>query len=158
MEKQYNFFKYLYEKEESRYKELLNRGKVFISIITFYLGLLLFKTSDYQTADAFIDTLGIKVFLYALPIILFSIAFLINILSLGIYTYEYPNDLKSLIINNENQLYNNTEFLKGRIVDFAIAMERNYETNNKRAKLLFYTSIFMFLGIIGHLIFIFANL
>ncbi len=39
-ESQYEFFKCAYDEERDRYRELINRGKVFLTVVSIYLGLL----------------------------------------------------------------------------------------------------------------------
>lgn len=39
-DKQYEYFMFLFNQGRSRYIELVNRGKIFISIISLYFGLL----------------------------------------------------------------------------------------------------------------------
>lgn len=154
MEKQYDFFKYMYIREEERYKELLNRGKVFITIITFYLGLLFFNAPDVLSFESTINISSYQKTWYSIPILLFTISFLLNIFALGVYKYEELNDLEELINKGGTELIEEDEFLTRRLADFAIATKRNQIVNDRRATLLLFTSFFMLLGIVSHLLFL----
>ena len=43
---QYEFFKSLYDEENSRYSVLENRAKLYVTIIALYLGAIAFKIAD----------------------------------------------------------------------------------------------------------------
>lgn len=155
-EKQYDFFKYVYEKEQDRYKELLNRGKLFIGVIAFYIGTLamnssmnlfdLIKTQDFWNNILLIGSL-----------FFFGVGFLFNIFALGLYKHENITNLTRVIKSYGEKPMPDEQFFDYRLVDFAVATERNHKKNNLRALFLTGALICIFLGIGFHLSFVFSQ-
>lgn len=150
-EKQFEFFKYLYTLEDQRFNELVNRGKVFTSIITLYLGLLFFKASEaLSLAREFNEVTLIS---YFGSIVLLVISLALSVLSLAIFQYEASTTPEAIIESFSDLPPSDEDFFDDRIVDFTVATPRNSEKNNRRARLLLWSNVFLFIGIISHLIF-----
>lgn len=153
-ENQYNFFKYVYEKEQDRYKELLNRGKVFIGIISFYVGTLVVNSVN-NLPDLKGEHHLWSDYLILVSLITFGIGFFLSILAMGFYKHENITNLTRVIKSFGDSPMRDEDFFDYRLADFTVATERNHEKNNIRAKLLTGTLVCIFLGILSHLIFMF---
>ena len=155
---QYNFFKSLYDEENIRAKYITEKGKVYISIITFYLGVLFFKTSDFlgSNTDSLVkqNTSGAspEVIFYFLTVVLMVSGFFFSVYSLGIFKYESLNDPESILEDYNYEIPDEKIFFKGRIADTTISTKRNMLINNKRAKLLRISSICMIIGMVSHVL------
>ncbi len=141
---QFEYYKYLFERESSRYQELINRGKLFLSVITLYLGLLA------VAADKSIP----KLQAYTLPAITYFIgvalivtALTLVVLAVGIYQHEKPSDPMKMIDRYSETEPTDSEFFDERIADFAVATERNARINDRRAALLRFASFVLLFGV-----------
>ena len=160
-EKQYEFFKFLFNQEEDRRKELLERGKAFLTIFSFYLGLLMLTTNttikpvslENQTQPiATLHVVGIGFLIGA--ILLFLVALLFTLMSLGIYSRRALADPEKIIYNFGATPPEDADFFDHRIVEFSVTTERTRVLNNRRANRLRLASILMFCGALSHIIFI----
>jgi hypothetical protein len=149
-EKQYQFFKSLYDEETARYSELINRAKIYFSIITFYLGALAFKA---DSAIELAERYRCPKLLYLSVGILFIIALSLTIVVLGIFKYERVCDPVKVIKSSGEEPPSDEDFFDYRIVDYAVASNRNSDKNNARANALWLASFFMLVGVIVHLSF-----
>ena len=152
MEQKYETLKYVYELEETRYSELIGRGKIFVSIITIYLGF--FSTSYGDLADPVrkCDTL---LLIAGGAVIAFVSSLLLSVLSLGIFKYEGLCDLKKEIEEKGLESMEEDDFFGNRLADLAVSFDRNSDQNDKRAKLLSWASYLIIVGIIFHMVLLF---
>jgi len=141
---QYDFFKFIHSKESERYSELINRGKIFLTIITLYIGALVFKSSEFQNAISE-NIQSVYSLIYFSSIGMFLFALILNILALGIYTYEKISNPEKIIKNYKGSVPKDSDFLDDRIADLTVSFKRNSKQNDKRAKLLFWVTVFMLL-------------
>lgn len=148
-QEQFDFFKKVYQKEEDRFKELIGRGKIFISIITIYIGIFTLKVTDLGILEK--DNLISKL-LFLSSGFSFIISLVFSVLSIGIFNYEgifdFEEEVRELIKNPRD----NSKFYRNRLVDLTVSYERNSIQNDKRARYLWLASVFIFLGIFSHLI------
>jgi hypothetical protein len=155
-EAQYEFFKFRYGEGQERYKELIARGQIFLSIATLYIGVLSFKPSEplgrIQPLTFRSDDLLLK-WSYGLILIFLLVSLLLVILALGIYKYQSISDPVSIIKRFGAVPPTDDDFRDERIVDYAVATQRNVQQNNKRAKLLYAATVFLFLGASEHVLF-----
>ena len=147
---QYDFFKYLYDAEQTRYRELIDRGKLFLSIITIYLGLL--AVAADKTIPLSKHSLIIAI-TYTTSVIFIVGAMVPVVLAVGVFKYERPSDPMRIVENFGREIPIDEEFLDARLVDFAVATERNFSQNEKRANLLRVSSFILLLGAIGQAVF-----
>lgn len=149
----------MYVEENQRYRELLNRGKVFLSIITLYLGILFYKSSDLLSNTTLSKEEATDSFLvfFIASSVSFIFSLLFCLISLGILTYQYPSNPTELLEEFESKNQTDLEFFRNRTVDFTIAFEHNKKKNDSRGKYLRYTSGFIFMGILLHLFYIVLN-
>ncbi|MDX2044952.1 MAG: hypothetical protein SF097_27320 [Acidobacteriota bacterium] len=149
-EAQYQFFKGLYDAEQARYRELIDRGKLFLSIITIYLGLL------SVAADKTIPKLDSSLFAksaYVVSVMFIIIAMALVVLAVGIFKYEYPSDPQRIIESFKDVPPTDDDFRDERIIDFTVATKRNFSQNEMRARLLRLSSFMLLLGALGQAIF-----
>jgi len=144
---QLEFFRNIYEREHARYVELINRGKLFLSIITLYFGAIALaaeKTLDVLNASR--AALGA----YLAGAAFLSIAMALVIGAIGIYKYAYPNDPKRIIESGDLKLLSEEEFREQRLFEYAVAADMDHKVNEKRSALLRYASFGLFGGIAAH--------
>lgn len=149
-ETQYQFFKYIYDSEQARYRELIDRGKLFLSIITIYLGLLAVavdKTIPFIKSSLFVKTT------YAISVICIVVAMALVVLAVGLFKYEYPSDPLRIIESFTKTPPTDDDFRDERLVDFTVATKRNFALNEKRANLLRASSGMLLLGALGQAVF-----
>ncbi|MEO0966238.1 MAG: hypothetical protein AAFY08_14105 [Planctomycetota bacterium] len=143
---QYAVFRAVYDEERERYSELISRGKIYLTICSFFVGGLAFAFSDIFGAAS-----SGAVALAMLAIFFFVVAFLLIIMALGVYEYERPFDPEEVIKEYERAVTapNDASFLTSRIVDTAVATNHNATINDWRARLLQYASLLMFVGVLA---------
>ncbi|WP_394885976.1 hypothetical protein ACG873_00395 (plasmid) [Mesorhizobium sp. AaZ16] len=139
-ERQYAFFKFLYEEENARENTINQYAKTLLSLITFYSGFVIF-VADKMLATI---TLPMKV-IFATTLASMLAAFATTVWGTRMADFEGvcdPEDDES-----ENL------FLRKRIADFTVATTRNSGINNKRVKALLVASYFLAAGILSHAVF-----
>lgn len=141
---QYEVFQFVHDAEDKRMTELVTRAKVYLSIATFFLGGLAFKMGD---PVLLISTAAQIIYFVAAG--LFILAFSFILAALFIYSYEGVTDLIEVIEEFQAKPPSDTDFLDDRIVDLAIACDRNVRQNDKRAVLLQIASFVMLLGVLA---------
>jgi hypothetical protein len=149
---QYEYYKFLYDHERSRYLELVNRGKLFLSIITLYMGLLAVG------ADKTISGLESSILLtlvYFISVFLLVASLVAVVLAIGIYKNEKPSSPREMILSLKDNVPTDDEFRDERVVDLAVATDRNSENNDLRAKRLQVSSYLLILGILGQALFLY---
>lgn len=146
---QWEIFKYLFESEQERKQKLSNIGKVYVSLSMLYVGALGMKV-EFWYKELPKDTLLVVLFL--LVLITFLVALCLTVFALGIYKYEYLNDPEELIKKFGNHAPSNEEFFDDRIVDLAVATNRNKNQNDKRSIFLKYSMYTMVGGVLLHIV------
>ncbi|GJQ60428.1 MAG: hypothetical protein D8M57_16115 [Candidatus Scalindua sp. AMX11] len=146
---QFDEFKYVYEKEDARFSELINRGKIYLSIITVYIGVFTLKIQDIATLVG--NEWYSKVILGATGAC-FIFALLACVLALGIFKYEGLCNIKTELLKFDDAGKPNAEFYEDRLADMAVAYERNSLQNDRRALLLQLSSYLIFTGLFCHII------
>ena len=135
-------------------------AKYFFQSRTLYIGFLSLKPVQ---SIATIEDLTLKsnnLMLkssYGLILILLLVSLLLVILALGIYRYQAVSDPVSIIKGFGATPPTDDDFLDSRIVDYAVATKKNSEQNNKRARLLWFATIFLFLAALAHVTFFILN-
>lgn len=151
-ETEYQVFKALYDEESTRYAELESRAKLYLTIITFYLGAIAFKLEDITK---FLNEFNVPKWPYVFSGLLLIIALLLTILGTRIMTFEGQFDPEEVYKTSREKPLK--DFLDDRLVDLAVATNRNSVTNNSIATFLEWASYFLFAAVaIQMLIFAFA--
>ena len=145
-EKQYLFFKSLYDEERARQTSLQDRAKTYLTLVTFYSAFVLFVVEKLTP----INICTMLVFLAAMASM--GIAFLLCILALNVSEYEGLNDPEQ-ILNEEfknNATPTDDDFFESRIADYAVAYTRNSAVNDSKANLVSYAGYLLLAGIVLH--------
>src|SRR5215813_2029361 len=137
---QYEFFKLLFDEETTRYKDLIDRGKTYISLLTLYGAFLAFSIKDAAPE-------GRLLWLFVALIVLFLAAFALAVTALNIQSYEGINEPDDVVSELPQR---NAAFFDARIVDFSVASERNSKLNDRRATFLRLSGLFLLLGLVSH--------
>jgi hypothetical protein len=140
---QFEIFKSVYDEENTRLSELVTRAKVYLSVETFILGALFFKFDSVLKITSGVTILPT---LFILSVAFFLGALLLTIASLRILRYEgicYPEEVIRQFKEKPPQ---DSDFLDDRIVDLAVATQRNSRQNDKRAKCLQWAGTCLLIG------------
>ncbi len=145
---QYNVFRSLYVEEAERYTNLASRAQIYFSIISLYLGAIAFKFEDVEKF--------IKEFKVPAPLFLslggvLVLSLLATIASVAIRNYEGASDPLEIINEFGDVAPSDADFLDDRLVDLAVATNRNSIQNNRTAMLLQMSVALLFLGAVLHL-------
>jgi hypothetical protein len=141
---QYEFFKFLFENEEKRSTSLIDRGKTFISLIALYSGFIALS-ADEKIGDAVLLWI-----LFASAALSMLMSLLLSIVAVGVFRYEKINSPENIISSFGDVSPSDPEFFDDRIIDLTVACNRNSKRNDQRAKLLFWASFFILLGLSLH--------
>jgi hypothetical protein len=146
---QYEVFRAAYDEESEHHSVLESRAKLYLTIITAYLGAIAFKTTDVL---AFLNEFKVSFYWYLLLGLGLVLALLLTVCAMGIRTYEGVFDPKVEIQSFGDKPPTDVEFLDKRIVDLAVATDRNNRMNNKVAEYLRYAGFLIFLAVTVQLI------
>jgi hypothetical protein len=130
---QYKVFKEVYDQESERYSNLGTRASLYLTLITFYLGAVLLKVDDVLK---FVTTFHVPVVLFLLSGALLVAALFLTALAVTVRDYEGICDPEKVIKGFGESPPSDEEFLDDRIVDLAVATNRNNRQNNRVATLL----------------------
>lgn len=152
--KQYEVFKHIYDEEIETYKHLEARARFYMTIITFYVGAIFFKFED---SIEFVRAYMIPAYLYLLLAVLLLSALLFTVLAVRIRSYEGICDPEEVIHGFNNEPPEDVDFLNHRIVDLAVATNRNSDQNSKVATNLYVSAWLIFAAVVLQLfIFVYA--
>lgn len=137
-----DYCKYIYEEEKTRANLLNNTVKIYLAFLTFALGLGVWKMMPIDKAFLYINRSPhylnhyyiFKCF-FILSLFLFFLSFIFTILVLKVWKFERLCDPKERAINSVFTK-NPNKILSIIISDYIVAANRNYEINEKKAKLL----------------------
>jgi hypothetical protein len=149
-ERQYSYFLALYEEENARSAELLERGKTYLTIVAAYSGFFAFTADDWPGEES--PWAMRLVFGFIALCLATSLVCIVR--ALGIYTYEGRNDPEKLLESIGAKQQSDDDFFDRRIVDAAVAHNRNAIQNDRRAFRLTIASWLMVVGIMGHFVFV----
>lgn len=143
-EKQYDFFKSVYDEEQRRYTALAERAKVYQAIITLYVGALTLKADEVLK---FVAEFHVPIWLPLVTTLLFLLALALTVLATRIRTYEGIADLNAVIMAFGTAPPKDEDFWDDRLTNLAVATTRNSAQNNRVANLLLGTSWLIFAGL-----------
>lgn len=135
---QYEFFKCLYTEEAERYKELGERNKLLLGIITAFIGTLALKADDVKKSAA---TLNVDLKPLLVAAVLFALALIGCLWAAAIRKYEGVADPEWVFGEYENGDPADTDFYRARIADYGVAAGRNTLVNNRVARILGATTL-----------------
>jgi hypothetical protein len=130
---QYDAFKAVFDEEQARYVHLEKRANLYLTVITFYLGAIVFKVEDLMK---FATRFGLSAVWFLAIGALLGFALLLVVRAVSIRAYERLFDPKQEIKSYADRQPADAEFLDKRLADFAVATDRNAKQNDRVAKLL----------------------
>ena len=144
-EKQYEFFKSLYDDENERTKILAEHAKNNLGLATVYSAFIIF-VMDKQTDH--LTVVGKSLFVGA--IIFMLAAFLLSLLATQISAFEAPTVPSDIFESYGDDPPTDEDFFDDRIVDYSVACERNSSVNDGKANLLLFARYLLLAGIAAH--------
>lgn len=131
-EAQYRCFKEIHQAEQARQEQLIERGKVYLSVITLYFGLLAVAADEIRSVVG-LSRFGSAVYLASFAALVVALGLVVR--AMGIYRYVYPTDPETVIQSLEGWP-SDAEFFDDRIAELAAAFKTNHPINERRADLL----------------------
>jgi len=144
---QYDFFKDLYEEENARAQSLIDRGKIYLSIVSLFFGGVFLKL-DWAIDHRNEIERGFG--FYVIGTASFLIALVLVCLALQVLSYEALTDPEELIVQISGEQAADAEFRAARIADYTVASMRNSHQNDRRAV---YLQVSLALIIVGTVLF-----
>jgi len=151
-EKKYLFFKGMYDEESARQLLLADRAKLYLSLMTFYSAFVLFAAEKLRP-----DTVTLKVIFVATVGSTLS-AFLLSLWSIRVSVYEGVVNPQEIVAAFGTSPPDDEDFFAHRIVDFAVACQRNSAVNDRKARQLTYAGFLLLAGIFLHACYFFAKI
>lgn len=142
---QLEYFQWTFNREVEREKELINRGKIYLSIITLYLGL---SGIAADKLVAGLDDGSWLAIVYIAGFFAFATALVLVIRAMSVFRYVYPTDPETVLIEGREAWPNDARFNLERIAELTAAFKHNHPINEKRATALKYATYAMFAGIL----------
>jgi len=139
---QYDVFKSIYDEEIQRCTDLRNTSKIYLGVCTFLVGSLILKSETFFKCPDIVITKNL--FIIAGAFLIIALFFLF--LALGVYGYEQLFNPRQEIESFGKEPPEDIDFLDDRLVDIAVAVERNNIQNQKRAFFIKIASILLLLG------------
>jgi hypothetical protein len=147
---QYEFFKNLYESEDSRINLLVKRSEIFLSILSLVLTSVIFKVKEL--GELIGNSVLLKV-LFFLTLTIFFVALVFVIISLRIRDYEFACDMDHYLESLPENEPKNEDFFDYRIAEYIVATTKNQHINNDKSRWLSYCLISILFGFISLIVF-----
>jgi hypothetical protein len=147
-EKQFLFFKSLYDEEVQRTQQLRDHAKNYLSLATFYSAFVAFVVQQMRPSTP----LPIAIFLAS--VICMLLAFLLALWASGIADFEVANNPEDVVDEFGDEPMSDEAFFDNRIGDFVVASEGNSEVNDRKAFQLVIAGYALLGGIVLHACFI----
>jgi hypothetical protein len=148
-EKQLAFFKSLYDEELSRHTGLQERAKVYLTVITIYVGVVGLKIQDVATLA---KDYSVPYWLLLLVGAVVGLALLITVTAICIRVFEAAADPRKVSDEFSPNVPTDAEFFDRRIADYTVATETNRKVNNSIGKRLYWAAISLAIAVGIHLI------
>jgi hypothetical protein len=142
---QHDSFKAVFDEEQARYGHLEKRANLYLTIVTFYLGAIVFKIDDLLK---FAAKFNLSVFWFLAIGAVLGVAMLLVVRAISIRKYEGLFNPKEEIKSFGATAPSDSDFFDKRLADFAVATERNSKQNNRVAKLLQSAAWLLFLAVL----------
>lgn len=141
---QFDFFSRMYDEQADRRRNIQERAKFYFAVISFYLGVILFKIQDVSDVSKL--SRPARWFSVTSAVVL-SASLFFAVFAARVRSYEIPCDPEKLLESSGDELQEEGEFLEGRIVDFAVAINRFRQVNTKAANQISIAGWLMFAAI-----------
>ena len=132
-EAQAEFFKFLYEEQTKRRKNLSERSKFYFTIISFYLGVIYFKFQDVVKDPVVPPILFWSGIVSAA---LLTIGLVFTVVGTRVKPYAKPCDLDDYFKGLGATPPTDADFFDDRIVDYSAAVSQNSILNQETARSL----------------------
>jgi hypothetical protein len=136
-EQQYKCFKDIFDRETQRHDRLIDRGKLYLSIVIVYLGLLAVAIEKMLPE---LSQSWLTIAFYVISLASLVASMLLALLAIGIFKYVYPTDPEAVILGFGREPPTDTDFFDDRIVELSAAFATNRRVTEKRATKLKYAS------------------
>lgn len=143
-EKQFEFFKFLYDEEEQRAHFLQEHAKNNLTLATLYSAFVIFVIEKLRPDSAFSKSIFIATVVFML------LAFLLSLWGSQISNYEALTDPDDIIEEYGDEPPSDEEFFDNRIADISVAYRRNSLTNDKKAIQLQFARYCLLAGVAFH--------
>ncbi|MEY9106947.1 hypothetical protein ABH999_003143 [Bradyrhizobium yuanmingense] len=144
-EKQYLFFKSLYDEENERTKLLGEHAKNNLGLVTVYSAFIIF-VMDKQVVS--MTTIGKWLFIGAILLMLASI--LLSLLATQVAEFEVSTLPSKIFENFGDSAPTDEDFFDDRIADYSVACENNSVVNDRKAKTLTVARYLLLAGVAAH--------
>jgi hypothetical protein len=137
-EQQYDVFKSLYDEEGARYRDLSERAKTYISVVTIFSGFLVFKSEDLKNL---LVANPLARWSFALGVLLFIGALVALVAATRIRRYvRFANPEKIIEDVPDDEDLTNEQFFNDRIGELAVSTNQNARCNDELAQCLTFSS------------------
>jgi hypothetical protein len=143
-EKQFAFFKSLYDEECKRGEELHDHAKNNLGLVTLYSAFILFVIEKLRPESTCSKLIFVATILCMLA------AFLLSLWATQISIYEAVNEPADILEELGDSQPDDEDFFDDRIADYTVAYERDSEVNDKKANQLLVARYFLLVGIALH--------
>jgi hypothetical protein len=161
-ERQYDFYKLLYDEESARGEQLRSQAKHYLSLATLYSAFVIFFVDKVLPAIEAehkqpSSVLAMKIVFIA-TICAMAVSFLFSLLVIQVSTYEALTSPNDIIGQIEDKGVTDKEFFKIRIADITVAFDRNSAVNDRKANFLQCAGYALLAGILLHATFFIIRL
>jgi hypothetical protein len=143
-ERQFEFFKSLFEAEIGRRALLQGHAKDNLALATFYSAFILF------VVEKFTPTTIVTKALFVLCVGAMMVSFFLSLLATQVASYEVPTKPSAILERFGGRPPTDDEFFDERIVDYAVAYERCVPINDRKARLLLVARYLLLAGVLSH--------
>ena len=154
----HDYCRHMYEEEKDRSQRLNDAVKVYLGFTSFIVGIgalklvtvdqlaALFKVQALPVAAAVLST-RIGTMLFFVSFALFAASAVCTILVLKVWRFERLCDPEHLVVRTAI-MESEMDLLSSMVADYAVAANRNYEVNERKAKLLSYGLLFLMCAVL----------
>jgi hypothetical protein len=144
---QYDVFKFLYDEESARETALMEHSKLYLSLTTLYSAFLIYIAKEAAPQNV------TQWAMFGVSATSLAAAFLFSIFAARMEDYEAINDPEKIIESFDEDRPDNESFFDDRIVDLAVACNKNSKVNDKKARRLEFAGICLLVGIAAHAVY-----
>jgi hypothetical protein len=147
-EKQFEFFRSLYEAENKRMALMQGHARDNLALATLYSAFLVFVMQNASPNLASMTMLDKA--LISLCVGAMMLSFLLSLLATRVTTVEIPTNPNAIIDGFGREPPSDSEFFDDRIADYVVAYERCYPINERKGRLLLVARYSLLVGILCH--------
>jgi len=140
---QFKLFYDIYKTELERYEQLTKRGTIYLSIITLFVAIAGYSINALSKSVSQNYCLLIG---FSLSAVLLIASVIYTILSLRIFAYKEICDIQDIVIEIDNEKYEEEDTYAILLANIASASRDNHKIMEMRAQYLQKSSLFILLG------------